>query len=261
MTEHGLKQVEAAKADGRWDRPTAATPKIPADLQAAIDADRRRGTCSRSSTRRTASRSPSARQHEDRGRPKKKIAELRRDAETRRDDLSAEEELAELYDALADVYRRAKASLTTEEGKGMRRSEYVGGTLVLAALLAVSAARADDIAAKETEAPAAAEPSPWRSGDWKGERTRLKDRGIDFQFGYTGEAAYNATGGIEERRRLCRPVCRRRHARPRKARRHPGRAVPGDDHPAHRPQPQSTTPNSARCSSCRRSLAAARPPG
>jgi porin len=79
----------------------------------------------------------------------------------------------------------------------MRRSKYVGGTLVLAALLAVSATRADDTAAKEPEAPAAAEPSSWLFGDWNGERTRLRDRGIDFQFGYTGEVAYNATGGIE----------------------------------------------------------------
>ena len=40
MTEHGLKQVEAAKADGRWDaayRVKDAT--VPDDLQAAIDAD------------------------------------------------------------------------------------------------------------------------------------------------------------------------------------------------------------------------------
>lgn len=40
MTEHGLKQVEAAKADGRWDaayRIKGST--VPEDLQAAIDAD------------------------------------------------------------------------------------------------------------------------------------------------------------------------------------------------------------------------------
>ena len=39
MTEHGLKQVEAAKADGRWEqayRVKGAT--VPADLRAAIDA-------------------------------------------------------------------------------------------------------------------------------------------------------------------------------------------------------------------------------
>ncbi len=41
MTAHGLKQVEAAKADGRWDRAykSGKDMKIPADLLAAIDAD------------------------------------------------------------------------------------------------------------------------------------------------------------------------------------------------------------------------------
>jgi len=41
MTEHGLRQVEAAKADGRWDRAYASGKdmKIPDDLQAAIDAE------------------------------------------------------------------------------------------------------------------------------------------------------------------------------------------------------------------------------
>jgi uncharacterized protein YdeI (YjbR/CyaY-like superfamily) len=43
MTQHGLKHVEAAKADGRWDRAYSAGKKmqIPADLQAAIDAEPR----------------------------------------------------------------------------------------------------------------------------------------------------------------------------------------------------------------------------
>jgi uncharacterized protein YdeI (YjbR/CyaY-like superfamily) len=40
MTEHGLKQVEAAKADGRWDRAYRSKgAAVPADLQAAIDAE------------------------------------------------------------------------------------------------------------------------------------------------------------------------------------------------------------------------------
>ena len=41
MTEHGLKHVEAAKADGRWDKAYGAGKdmKIPDDLQAAIDAE------------------------------------------------------------------------------------------------------------------------------------------------------------------------------------------------------------------------------
>ena len=40
MTPHGIKEVEAAKADGRWDRAYASGKdlKIPDDLQAAIDA-------------------------------------------------------------------------------------------------------------------------------------------------------------------------------------------------------------------------------
>src|SRR4051794_14274280 len=41
MTEHGLKQVDAAKADERWDRAykSGKDMKIPDDLQAAIDAE------------------------------------------------------------------------------------------------------------------------------------------------------------------------------------------------------------------------------
>ncbi|HWK15329.1 MAG TPA: YdeI/OmpD-associated family protein [Rhizobiaceae bacterium] len=41
MTAHGLKQVEAAKADGRWDRAYASVKEmeLPADLLAAIAAE------------------------------------------------------------------------------------------------------------------------------------------------------------------------------------------------------------------------------
>jgi uncharacterized protein YdeI (YjbR/CyaY-like superfamily) len=41
MTEHGLREVEAAKADGRWDRAygSGSNMTIPDDLQAAIDAE------------------------------------------------------------------------------------------------------------------------------------------------------------------------------------------------------------------------------
>jgi uncharacterized protein YdeI (YjbR/CyaY-like superfamily) len=40
MTEHGLKQVDAAKSDGRWARAyNSKDMKIPDDLQAAIDAE------------------------------------------------------------------------------------------------------------------------------------------------------------------------------------------------------------------------------
>jgi uncharacterized protein YdeI (YjbR/CyaY-like superfamily) len=40
MTEHGLREVEVAKADGRWHRAYRIKgSKVPADLQAAIDAE------------------------------------------------------------------------------------------------------------------------------------------------------------------------------------------------------------------------------
>jgi uncharacterized protein YdeI (YjbR/CyaY-like superfamily) len=41
MTEHGLREVEAAKADGRWDKAYGSGKgmAIPDDLQAAIDAE------------------------------------------------------------------------------------------------------------------------------------------------------------------------------------------------------------------------------
>ena len=40
MTEHGLKKVEEARADGRWARAyNTKDTKIPGDLQAAIDAE------------------------------------------------------------------------------------------------------------------------------------------------------------------------------------------------------------------------------
>ena len=40
MTEHGLRQVEAAKADGRWARAyNIKDMKFPGDLQTAIDAE------------------------------------------------------------------------------------------------------------------------------------------------------------------------------------------------------------------------------
>lgn len=40
MTAHGLKQVDAAKADGRWDRAYSVSgTKIPDELRAALDAE------------------------------------------------------------------------------------------------------------------------------------------------------------------------------------------------------------------------------
>ena len=62
MTAHGLAHVEAAKADGRWDRAYSAGKdmKIPADLQAAIDAEPKAKAMLAKLTEQIASRSPSA---------------------------------------------------------------------------------------------------------------------------------------------------------------------------------------------------------
>jgi porin len=62
--------------------------------------------------------------------------------------------------------------------------------------MAGSSGRAGDREVQAADpATTAAEAEPWLLGDWDGARTRLKERGIDFQFGYTNEIAYNATGG------------------------------------------------------------------
>ena len=37
--------------------------------------------------------------------------------------------------------------------------------------------------------------SPYLFGDWNGERTRLAEKGITFDFGHTGEIAHNVSGG------------------------------------------------------------------
>jgi uncharacterized protein YdeI (YjbR/CyaY-like superfamily) len=50
MTEHGLRHVDAAKSDGRWDRAygSGKALKIPDELLAAIDAVPQAPLCSRS---------------------------------------------------------------------------------------------------------------------------------------------------------------------------------------------------------------------
>jgi len=62
MTEHGLKHVEAAKADGRWDRAYKAgkAMKIPADLRPRSTPNPVRRRCWRSSPSRTGLRLRSA---------------------------------------------------------------------------------------------------------------------------------------------------------------------------------------------------------
>ena len=78
----------------------------------------------------------------------------------------------------------------------------LGAPVVLTAFLIGALAHADDSVTK-APAPATAEtpPGPWLLGDWGGARTRWRDRGVDFQFGYTNELAYNAAGGIDNKAR------------------------------------------------------------
>ncbi|KQV70151.1 carbohydrate porin [Rhizobium sp. Root1220] len=79
----------------------------------------------------------------------------------------------------------------------MQRADLAGAAIALFAFIAAGSVHAGEATPHTPDSTAAAtEPVPWLFGDWDGARTRLKDRGIDFQFGYTGEFAYNPTGGV-----------------------------------------------------------------
>jgi porin len=78
----------------------------------------------------------------------------------------------------------------------MRRALGKLPLAVLATMLASSIAHAGDPDTNAADKTATA-PVPWLFGDWGGYRTRLLQQGIDFQFGYTSEVAYNAQGGIK----------------------------------------------------------------
>jgi porin len=58
--------------------------------------------------------------------------------------------------------------------------------VVLLSLLAPRIASAADLGS-----------SPYLFGDWNGERTRLTDKGIKFNLGYTSELAHNTSGGTD----------------------------------------------------------------
>lgn len=80
----------------------------------------------------------------------------------------------------------------------MWRTASAASSIVLIVLTWGASANAGDKDAPASEpATSAAAPEPWLLGDWNGARTRLRERGIEFQFGYTGEFAYNAAGGSE----------------------------------------------------------------
>lgn len=72
-----------------------------------------------------------------------------------------------------------------------------------ATLIVLSAPDAVDAGQADSADPMTVTPQsdPWLLGDWRGERTRLHDQGIDFQFGYVGEFAENPVGGLDTKAR------------------------------------------------------------
>ena len=73
---------------------------------------------------------------------------------------------------------------------------HVGSAALLAALLVSgNVVRATEPSPQE---PDRTRDVPWLLGDWNGRRVWLQDRGLDLQLGYTGEFAFNATGGVRQ---------------------------------------------------------------
>ena len=93
MTPYGIAQVDAAKADGRWDKAYGMTT-----TEAPEPDGGHRGRAQGAGDVQDADRAEPLRadlpraQPQDRGRPREEDQDLRRDAEARRDDLSAEGE-------------------------------------------------------------------------------------------------------------------------------------------------------------------------
>lgn len=87
----------------------------------------------------------------------------------------------------------------------MRQKLILAVAILSAAIFSTSFAYAADMTTKAPDVAAKApdtdsglvDPSDWLLGDWHGERTHLRDLGIDFQFGYTSEIANNPAGGTE----------------------------------------------------------------
>jgi porin len=80
----------------------------------------------------------------------------------------------------------------------MRQEALSAVKILLVVILSTAVAHAGDRVTKAVDPTSAiAAPDSWLLGDWGGERARLQRMGIDFQFGYTSEIAYNPTGGIE----------------------------------------------------------------
>jgi len=66
--------------------------------------------------------------------------------------------------------------------------------IMLAGLAFAGTAHADDAASADSSSLAT---SKYLFGDWGGERSRLADKGVTFDFGYGFEAAHNYSGGTK----------------------------------------------------------------
>ncbi len=71
-------------------------------------------------------------------------------------------------------------------------ARFAGRVSALAAMMLVASAQA----AEGAEAFSAE--SPWMTGDWGGERTRLIEQGYDFTLDYVGEVGSNLSGGYND---------------------------------------------------------------
>ena len=71
-------------------------------------------------------------------------------------------------------------------------ARFAGCVSALAAMMLVASAQA----AEGAEAFSAE--SPWMTGDWGGERTRLIEQGYDFTLDYVGEVGSNLSGGYND---------------------------------------------------------------
>jgi porin len=99
-----------------------------------------------------------------------------------------------------DRSRRSSRPSGGQSGQNWRTAprRLISAAIVLAALLAT--AHAEDPAGKPSQEPTIAAASvPWLLGDWGGHRTRLQQKGIDLQVGYTSETAANTRGGTDKK--------------------------------------------------------------
>ena len=135
MTPHGQRQVDAAKADGRWDAAyapirSANQATIPDDLRAAIEANPRARKTFRTLGRHEPVRAGvSDQQHEDAGRTREEDRGAGRDARARRDHRSGTAASRQTMMRLpAEIHVRLLGARLLTRGCCRRRSEAARGT-------------------------------------------------------------------------------------------------------------------------------------